>query len=266
LTGPNGALPYCYTELLLERAQEGDHTMAAFLDLFHHRLASLFFRAWEKHRPALALERAWDQRPDRRDDSADELGEFTDHLFALIGLGLRPLRGRHSFADDSLLYYVGLFAQRHRSAVALEAMIREFFGLPIEVVQFVEQWLALDPRDHSTLSSAGGKNRLGVDLIMGARVRDVASKFRLRIGPTSRSVFRDLAPDGPLFRRLVQFTRLFVDAPLSFDVQLILSAHEVPEFRLKSGAVSGSQLGRDAWVRSGKMNRDVEDAVFEAGP
>jgi type VI secretion system protein ImpH len=145
-------------------------------------------------------------------------------------------------------------------------MLREFFGLPIEVVQFVEQWLTLDPRDRSTLSSAGGKNRLGVDLIMGNRVRDVASKFRLRIGPIPRSVFRDLAPEGPLFRRLVQFTRLFVNAPLSFDVQLILSAGEVPQFRVKSGADSGSQLGRDAWVRSEKMKRDVEDAVFAAGP
>ena len=28
----------------------GDFTLAAFFDLFNHRIVSLFYRAWEKHR------------------------------------------------------------------------------------------------------------------------------------------------------------------------------------------------------------------------
>jgi type VI secretion system protein ImpH len=262
LTGPTGALPYCYTELLVDRAREDDESLAAFLDLFHHRLLSLFYRAWEKHRPALALERAWDERQTSRNGRPEVQDPFSDHLFALIGLGLRPLRGRHDFPDKALLYYVGLFAQQHRSAVALEAMLREFFGLPIEVVQFVEHWLRLDPLDRSTLSGSGSNNGLGVDLIMGDRVRDVAGKFRLRIGPLSLDQFRRLSPEQELFRRLVQMTRLFIDAPLVFDIQLVLESRAVPDCQLSSKPGPGTTLGRDTWVKSLGLGKDVGDAVY----
>ena len=43
-------LPYCYTELILERLREKDTSFASFLDIFNHRMISLFYRAWEKYR------------------------------------------------------------------------------------------------------------------------------------------------------------------------------------------------------------------------
>jgi predicted component of type VI protein secretion system len=47
LTGPQGPMPLHFTEYVRERARNhGDPTLARFLDLFHHRLLSLFYRAW----------------------------------------------------------------------------------------------------------------------------------------------------------------------------------------------------------------------------
>src|SRR3954452_20824057 len=45
LTGTQGVLPFCYTEWMLAQKAAKDDTLAAFLDLFNHRLVSLFYRA-----------------------------------------------------------------------------------------------------------------------------------------------------------------------------------------------------------------------------
>src|SRR4051812_47471706 len=48
LVGPLGILPIYYTELVANRVQARDNTLRDFLDIFHHRLISLFYRAWQK--------------------------------------------------------------------------------------------------------------------------------------------------------------------------------------------------------------------------
>jgi type VI secretion system protein ImpH len=262
LTGVRGPLPTHYTELLIERARERDHTLAAFLDLFHHRFLAHFYRAWERCRPALELERAWDEQSHATPSARHAPDPSSARIFALMGLGMAPLRGRHDFPDAALSYYVGLFAQQHRSAVALEALLREFFALPVAVVQFVEQVLNLDPADRSTLGTSGRNNGLGFDLIAGDQITDVAGKFRLRIGPLSLAQFRSLSPDGAAFRQLVQMTRLFVGSGLVFDVQLVLRAEEIPPCELALAPGVGPRLGRDAWMKSQESAKDAEEAVF----
>lgn len=66
LTGVQGALPHHYTEYILARAQSKDFTLAAFLDLFNHRIVSLFYRAWEKHSFPAPVSVGCSQAGDRR--------------------------------------------------------------------------------------------------------------------------------------------------------------------------------------------------------
>jgi type VI secretion system protein ImpH len=249
LTGPMGVLPYCYSELVADRSRAGDQTPAAFLDLFNHRLISLFFRAWEKYRPALAFERGEDD-------------PLTRCLFSLMGLGLEPLRSRNEFPDGVLLAFAGAFAQRHRSAVMLGRLLSDRSGMPVEVLQFQGHWLRLDPEDRSSLGASGRNNALGRTLVVGERVWDVRSKFRLRLGPLSIEQFEAMSPDGRAFRSLCQMARLYVDGELDFDVQFVLRADEVPECRLSGGSARGARLGRDAWLRNRPIGRDPDDARF----
>ena len=58
LIGPIGALPRHYTETMLERIREKDFSLRDFLDLFNHRLISLFYRAWEKYCLPVTYERS----------------------------------------------------------------------------------------------------------------------------------------------------------------------------------------------------------------
>jgi type VI secretion system protein ImpH len=253
LTGASGVLPYVYTELLQAGARTGETAPAAFFDLINHRLVSLFYRAWEKHRVALDVE-------------AGNGGRFAGHVFALMGLGLPSHRERHTFSDHILLKYAAFFAQQQRPAVVLEGLLRDHSGLKVEVVQFAGRWLALDPADRSTLGGRNGQNALGVTLMLGNRVWDEAGQIRLRLGPLSYAQFRDYLPDRKGFRSLVELARLFVGTGFNLDVQLVLSAPEVPACRLSSdrGAEAGARLGRDAWVRSRQLAHDAHEAVFRA--
>ena len=63
LFGPNAPLPPHITEYALERElHHKDHTITAFFNLFHHRLLTLFYRAWAANQKAADLDRPKDQR------------------------------------------------------------------------------------------------------------------------------------------------------------------------------------------------------------
>lgn len=130
LTGPEGVLPYYYSQLVTERVRARDTALRDFLDLFHHRIISLFYRAWEKYRFEVAHER------DRHD-------LLTQHLKDLIGLGAEGLQERLGIRDEALLFYAGLLAPGQRSAAALQQLIADYFGVPVEVEQFVGGWYPL---------------------------------------------------------------------------------------------------------------------------
>src|SRR5262245_15694803 len=156
LTGPNGILPRHYTELLYrlerERSERNPekHALRDWFDLFNHRLVSLFYRAWEKYRFFVPYERGGFSRP--------EPDLFTSALYSLVGLGAAPLRNRLRVAVrkpagdgdfqemvlgkiENLVFlrYSGLLANQLRSAAGLQAILQDYFGLPVRVDQFVGQ-------------------------------------------------------------------------------------------------------------------------------
>ncbi len=283
LTGPSGILPQHYTELLLRLERDGKgpekSALRAWLDLFNHRLVSLFWRAWEKYRFYIRYERG--------EYGGQEPDPFTQMLFSLIGLGFPPLRNRLRVScrmettadmqertlaridDLSLLHFSGFLAHRPRCAVSLEMLLGDYFGLAVQVRQFQGQWLALEPINQSRLGAAGGNCEMGVNLVAGDRVWDVQCKFRVRLGPLRYADFNEFLPDRSAvparkaFFLLVHLVRLYVGPELDFDVQLVLRAEEVPECRMVSEEISGPRLGWNTWVRSQAMTRDAEDAVFE---
>jgi type VI secretion system protein ImpH len=251
LTGPSGVLPHVYTELLMQRERAGDRTLIDFLDLFNHRLISLFYRAWEKHHVVVAHERGEDDR-------------FARYLFALMGLGIPPLRGRNSFPDVALLSYSGFFARRHRPAVVLESLLSDVFEAPVAVEQFFGHWLHLSPGDRSTIGANGANNSVGVSMVVGERVWDEQGSIRIRLGPLKFEQFRSFLPDGSAYRHLAELVRLFIGPELDFDVQLVLEAAEVPGCRLTSAPGEGIRLGRFAWPKNRQLGRDPDEAVFRA--
>jgi type VI secretion system protein ImpH len=257
LTGPSGALPHHYTTLLLRRARDKDHSLREFLDLFNHRAASLFHRAWEKYRLPAAYERA------NLDASVGETDPITQGLHCLVGLGAAGLRGRQEVDDEAFLFYGGHFSRDARPASALEEILEDYFRVPVRVQQFEERWLPLETGDRSYLAPPDEREglncRLGEDFIVGDRVWDAQSKFRVRVGPLTYAQFRSLVPDGDGLRPLCELTRSYAGPELSFDVQTVLAAGQAPGCRLGG---DGARLGWDSWVFAADAPAEADDAVF----
>lgn len=251
MSGPTGALPDHYAELIIARSRAKDPTLREFLDVFNHRLLSMFYAAGAKYSLPLAYER-------RDGDAPDPIARV---LFALLGLEGPGLAGRQAVPDESFVFYAGHYAHNPRSAVGLQQVLRDFFGRRIDVEQFSGRWLYLAPEEQTQLGT--GFSMLGVDAVSGSRVWDVQGSFRIRIGPLDYASFDRFLPEGPDLRQLSDLVRFYVGPDLAFDVQLVLAAEEVPDLTL--GEVEGGvapRLGWNTWLGRDPRRATVDDSVF----
>jgi type VI secretion system protein ImpH len=254
LTGTRGVLPTHYTEHLLARKAAKDDTLLQFLDLFNHRFVSLFYRAWQKHHPVVLYEMAaiYKSRPDF----------FTQSLFALIGLGTDGLHERLTIRDEGLLRYAGLIAQAPHSASALRGILQDYFSVRIETDQFLGSWYELEEADRCYLSEPMERNQLGFAAFAGDKVWDQQARFRIRVGPVSFNRFRDFLPDGCAMAKLIGLTRFLVGHALAFEVQVFLSAPQVPYCRLSDEGADAPRLGWMGWLKTEEFRTHAGDAVF----
>ena len=295
LYGISGVMPRHYTQMMLDLVRDvrgpERRSLRDWLDLFNHRLTSLFYRAWEKYRFTIPYERgdAFGREPDT----------FTLAVRSLMGFGsagqrdrLRvrapnlgqaaaewqwaetPAKGKAkadptllAHIDDlALMRYAGFFAQRPRNVQNLQAMLAEYFQLAVSVESFRGQWLAISESNQTQLGSFG---TLGVDAVAGERVWHVQSRFRIRFGPLTLEQFTEFLPDpDPVRARksiylAMQLARTYAGPELDFDLQLVLAAPEVPEVHLADGPGIGPRLGWNLWLISDTPPAPVDDAVFE---
>jgi len=280
LTGPNGAMPQSYTEMVMQRSREHDTAMQAFFDLFNHRLLSHFWRACAKYRLDLSYELKPDDgktAPVHPDAGRDPVtpDPVTQGLLSLVGLGLPGLTGRLPVEDERVIYYGGHFSHRPATAVGLEQILTDYFGRSVTVQQFHGRWLFLPPEEQTRL----GDGRLGIDTVAGSRVWDVQGSLRLRIGPLDWDGFRRFQPGGKDLDRLAAMARLYIGPEYAFDVQVVLAREAVPRLQMPSSAQEagqdagrdGPRLGWNTWLVHDTPRTDAEDAVFlirdlETGP
>jgi type VI secretion system protein ImpH len=248
LIGPVGVMPTLLTELVAERARYKDTALWEFLDLFNHRLVSLFYRAWERYRLTIGFERGG------RD-------QFAEYLFSLIGLGTHGQREQLGFPPQGLFLYEGLLAQKPHSATAIESMLGDYFGVGSRLVPFTGQWLKLD--DESICRLGRANSELGVGTIAGERIWDVQSKFRMRLGPMPLAKFEQFLPSGAYHSTLMELLKLIAGPELDLDVQLVLNRDDVPGTVLSSRKEgTGPLLGWTSFLKTRPFSHDDEQVVF----
>ncbi|MGB8298016.1 MAG: type VI secretion system baseplate subunit TssG [Polyangia bacterium] len=230
--GPNGPLPLHLTEYARERSRNaGDFALVRFLDVFHHRILALFYRAWADGQPTVSLDRPSEDR-------------FATYLGSLLGLGMSSVRNRDKFPDRAKLYFAGRFAAQPRNCEGLTAIVGAFFGLPVKIEEFVGEWLALPEEARWRLGRSSWAGVLGQTTVAGARTWQRQSKFRIVFSPLGEIDFHSLLPGGTRLRQLVALVRNYVGHSLNWDVRLHLEDRATQPFRLDQS----TRLGWTSWL------------------
>jgi type VI secretion system protein ImpH len=281
LFGPNGPLPLHMTEYARDRIRNSqDATFARFTDIFHHRALSLFYRAWSAAQPTTHYD-----RPDS--------DRFVAYVGALAGIGMPSLTDRDEMPDLAKLHFAGRLVCQTRHPEGLQALLNEFFQLPMQLDEFIGHWVRL-PDDcrcvlggggsgsatNSPLSPRGrgaggegassaqplgaplGTGQLGISATIGERVWDCQQKFRIIAGPMGFADYERLLPGGASLRRLLSVVDNYVGLALDWDLHLILKKQEVPATQLGSLG----RLGWTTWLVSQPSPRDAADLVLQPRP
>ena len=280
LFGPNGPLPFHLTDYARRRAmgqkdplgdalgQMGgrtsakdaaelptgrkDFTLSAFMDIFHHRFISLFFRAWACQQQTVDFDRPEDQR-------------FPFYVGSFLGLANEAdVDGRFCPFPDALplwpkLYHAGWLASPTRNREGLEAILDDYFEMPVEIRTFVGRWFGLPEENRCLLGRSPDTGCLGMTAIVGTRTWQRQLSFRIRLGPMSAADLRRMLPGGDSFRRLRSWVLNYVGEEYVVEVQLLVQAAQVPAACL--GTLG--RLGWDAWLKSKPFRHDSEDVIFD---
>jgi len=209
-----------------------------FLDIFHHRLISLFYRSWLKYR----YDRAF---------GAPNRDAITDYLLWLIGCPRSYDRETLGVPPLELLRYAGALTQHPRSAATLEGVLFDYWlGLPVTVEQCVGRWVAIAPADQNRIGLAN--SRLGESVTIGEEVYDLSGSFNITVGPMDWSTYLMFLPGEACWAETCSLVRLYCCDPLSFTLELSLRAAEAPPTRLSSGVTAG-RLGFTTWLRTADL-------------
>lgn len=245
LFGPNGPMPLVMTEYVRERTElHGDKALVEFFDLFHHRLITLFYRAWAEAQPTNSLDRT----------ESDNFSRYVNSMLGLQG-GVKSA-GADKVPEHAMLFHAGHLSRQVRNPEGLSRILSSYFEVDARIQEYSSHWLRIPSEQQSRLGSLSG-SQLGVDAVAGARVFDRQHHFSIVLGPLSYSQYSDFLPGNTAHDQLVTWVRNYVGLELGWQVTLALQASEVPACQL-GGA---QRLGWSSWLAP-SGNQDCHDLTL----
>jgi len=245
IAGIQGPLPTPYAESVIERTRQKDTAFRDFLDIFNHRLASLWHRFRKKVMPGLL------QAP-------PEESAIGKTLLQLSGITDQTLQTGQGIDHRILLTYHDLLWRGTRSGAGLIRMVRSFFKVPAELEQFQGQWCeAREPELSKIGRNKGQFNTLGSDLILGRKSWEQSAAATIAIGPLNWGQYCSFLPvpslggkphdsHSPLLEKLAYF---YSGLEVELFARLVLNRLEIKSAKLNHGFA----LGLNTWLKCDKI-------------
>jgi type VI secretion system protein ImpH len=246
MLGPNGPLPIHVTEIAREREEHRrDPTLSNFLDIFHHRYLTQFYRAWASAQAAAGLDRPDNER-------------FTFYIAGLAGHEVTEIN-EGPLPAHARLSAVPHLIRESRNPGGLAATLSHYFNVPVHIDEYVFHWLDVDPGEQSRLGVPGAGSIMAVNAILGGKIPDRQCRFRIVIGPVDIDDYQRFTPRGSDLLRLVEWVRAFVGTEIHWELELKIRPHSAPP------AVMGGpqQLGWSGWLGQSPSPEPVTGMIFE---
>ncbi len=242
LFGPNGPLPLHFTEYVVDRAKHGgDRTLRDFINVFQHRLLSMYWRAISSAQPVVQLDRPEDDR-------------FATYYSSLAGLQSLESDALDPRIPRARRHWVSHFARPVRNTEGLEAILSGFFETPVCVEEFVGDWVDLP----SAGLALGGANSLGSDTFLGESFWDCSQSIRVVFTSLDLEHYERLLPSGESWPLIEQLISSYIGAELAWDVRFVLSPGESQQLKLDGSR----RLGWTTWLQGADENEERQELVL----
>jgi len=246
LLGTNGPLPMHFTEHALQRASHNDDpAFRDFVDIFNHRMLSLFYRSMAENDPAINL--------DREDDN-----RYADFVAAIGGFLSDAARSRDTLPKATKYNYAGWLGSRTRCPDGLVAVVSSYFNLPCAVTEFVGCWLQIPRESVISLGSKDTSCALGVSSYCGRRVWSSSHKIRIALGPMSWEDYISFAPHKKNTIALQELVKSYLGSEIDWELELKLKVGESKKLLLNGRCL----LGFNSWLTgSGANDKHIATAT-----
>lgn len=245
LFGPNGPLPLHLTEHVVDRARHhGDRAVGDFINLFQHRLLSVYWRALASSRPTVHLDRDSDER-------------FARYYACFGGFARADQDAVEPRVDRARRHWASHFARPVRNTAGLESILSGFFGAEVRVEEFVGSWLDLP----TAAGALGERAALGSDTFLGESFWDCSQSVRIVIADLDRAQYDRLLPSGESWRLLEELVASYLGDEFAWDAQLSLREGAGDGLRLDGTG----RLGWTAWIQDDETCTGIEELVLRPG-
>lgn len=240
LAGAQGPLEITYTEMVIERMRTKDTNFRDLLDIFNHRLASLWNKFHRMTKPSTTTKPA----------IQSALGQ------CFLGLSgcftSSQTQKEKNLLHHFLLAYPFYFWQNQRTALGLQKLVQHHFGYPVRVDAFQGQWQSIHPHEQTRIGQhKGAWNALGRTSVLGQKIWQQNAGICITIGPLAYDTFYGFAPfneSNERFLALYTFCRLIVPSTIAIKIEFMMDQTHKKSFYLGTHTKPEGYLGKNTWI------------------